>query len=62
MHVAQDANMKLNNCAHRRGNVDAPLQPGSAYMVNPKPLNEYLKAYIDQKEVSAYIIILLCQL
>jgi hypothetical protein len=51
LHVAQDANMKLNNRVHRCGAADKPLQPGSAYMVDPAPLHDYLKDFIDQKEV-----------
>jgi hypothetical protein len=46
--------MKLNNRAHCHGAPDEPLQPSSAYMVDPAPLNGYLKNYIDQKEVGLF--------
>jgi hypothetical protein len=52
IHIAQDANMKLNNRARRRGLADAPLQPGSAYMVDPVPFNAFIKNKIDEKEVN----------
>jgi hypothetical protein len=52
LHIAQDANFRLNNRAHKLGYLDAPLQPGSAHMVDPAPLTEYVKKFIDEKEVS----------
>jgi hypothetical protein len=54
MHVAQDANMKLNNRARRRGMADAPFQPGSAYMVDPAPFNAFIKDYVKEKEVTSF--------
>jgi hypothetical protein len=52
MHILQDANFWLNNQAHRRGNLDRALQPGSAYMVNQRPMEEYVKGFVDKKEAS----------
>jgi hypothetical protein len=51
LHIAQDANFRLNNRAHKLGHLDDPLQPGSAYMVDPAPLKEYVINFADQEEV-----------
>jgi hypothetical protein len=54
MHILQDANFRLNNRAHRRGALDKALQPGSAYMVDQRPMEEYVKGFIDEKEARAH--------
>jgi hypothetical protein len=51
MHLAQDANFCLNNWAHKRGNLDKALQPGSAYMVDQSLLEDHVKKFVDNKDV-----------
>jgi hypothetical protein len=51
LHIAQDANFRLNNRAHALGHLDPPLQPGSAYMVDPVPLQHYVIEHADEEEV-----------
>jgi hypothetical protein len=51
LHICQDANFRLSNRIHARGDRDPPLQPGSAFMVDPTKLNDYVRNYIDEKEV-----------
>jgi hypothetical protein len=51
MHIAQDANFRLNNRARKGKANDPPLQPGSAYMVSAEEVYEYIKDFVDEKEV-----------
>jgi hypothetical protein len=53
MHIAQDANFRLNNRARRGKANDPPLQPGSAYMVSTQEVYDYIKDFVNEKEVSA---------
>jgi hypothetical protein len=52
MHIAQDANFRLNNRARKGKANDPPLQPGSAYMVSAQEVYDYIKNFVDEKEVS----------
>jgi hypothetical protein len=51
LYLAQDANFWLSNRAGKGDPHDPPLQPGSAYMIDPALVNNYVKDFIDQKEV-----------
>jgi hypothetical protein len=51
MFIAQDANFRLNNRARKGKANDPPLQPGSAFMIDPAIVNEYVKQFVDEKEV-----------
>jgi hypothetical protein len=53
LYLAQDANFRLSNRAGKGDPNDPPLQPGSAYMIDPAVVNDYVKDFIDQKEVCA---------
>jgi hypothetical protein len=54
MHIAQDANFRLSNRA-RKGKTNNPLlQPGLAYMVDPRLVNNYVKDFVDKKEVCTH--------
>jgi hypothetical protein len=61
MHIAQDANFRLNNRAHKRGSLDRPMQPGSAYMVDALPLQRYVLSFVDEKEVRKVSILISLQ-
>jgi hypothetical protein len=49
--LALDANFRLSNRASKGRADDPPLQPGSAFMINPRVVADYVKNFIDEKEV-----------
>jgi hypothetical protein len=51
MIIAQDANFKLSNRAGKGKTNDPPLQPGSAYMIDPAEVHPYVMQYVDEKDV-----------
>jgi hypothetical protein len=55
MFLAMDANFKLSNQAQKGKANDPPLQPGSAYMIDPAKVHPYVMQYVDEKEVCAFI-------
>jgi hypothetical protein len=51
--LAMDANFRLSNRASKGRADDPPLQPGSAFMIDPRIVADYVKNFIDEKEVCA---------
>jgi hypothetical protein len=51
LYLAQDANFRLSNCAGKGDPNNPLLQPGLAYMIDPAVVRDYVKDFIDQKEV-----------
>jgi hypothetical protein len=51
MYLAQDANFCLSNRAGKSAADDPPLQPGSAFMIDPALVASYVKDFIHEKEV-----------
>ena len=50
--VAMDANFRLRSKLRGLQSKDPTLTPGWAYFVNNGSYSEFIKAYVDQDEVS----------
>ena len=53
--VAMDANFRLRNRLRNATNREPSLGLGWAYFVNNGPYSDFIKDYVDEKEVCIYI-------